>query len=940
MHRRSIPIWIACAFVLALSTPAVAQPEPKAPNAEKAEKKKKPDFPKFEEVSEGYEKVVSTADGQKSMYTVWKNEKTQDLLAELPRDFAKKRYFFAMTVASGEVFAGLQGSDLYAYWRRYDKRIALIQPNLEIRSTGDQESKSSVDQLFTDRVLLDIPIAAMGPGGGPVIDLDELLLGNSTVFFGGKTNGMNRKLASIESVKAFPENIEVSYEVPMRDGLLKQLHYSISVLTENPSYKPRKADARVGYFTTSYRDLGKYQDDEVRTRYINRWHLEKADPSLKLSPPKQPIVFYIEHTTPIRYRRFVRDGILSWNPAFEKVGIIDAVEVRIQDGTSGTHMDKDPEDVRYNFVRWLNNDIGTAIGPSRVNPNTGEILDADIVLTDGWIRSFEADFTKLLPELAMEGFSPETLQWLERNPSWDPRVLFSAPAEREEFLRVRKEQGPIAYGGHPMAHVDTALIGDDEYDGLVGRVSQVNGLCLAANVKAFDLAVLRTHLELLKMLPDDESGEDGEKDEDGEKKDVLDGMPAEFIGPLLADLVAHEVGHTLGLRHNFKASALYTLDEINSEKVKGKPFTASVMDYNPININMDEDAVQGDFAMVAVGPYDEWAIEYGYTFDKKLDPILAKCTHPEHAYLSDEDTSGPDPLARRYDFTKNPLDYAKNQIELANWHRSKILDRYVDDGDSWAKAREGYNMTLSLQMRATSIVANWVGGAFVSRALKGDDTEVPPVQVVPAATQRDGLTFVIENTFRDEAFGLTPELLQHLTVDKWLDEGFRAMFSEATYPVHDQVMGLQASTLSMLMNPTTLRRVYDNELRVPADEDAFTLPEMMNAVISEIWSDLGSAPASQVSPRQPAISSLRRNLQRESVSRLIDLSLTDASGSSALRTISTLARMHLGDLQGRISGYTQGASVDDYTRAHLDECAVRIQRALEAQVVTPRTASF
>ena len=94
-------------------------------------------------------------------------------------------------------------------------------------------------------------------------------------------------------------------------------------------------------------------------------------------------------------------------------------------------MDKDPEDVRYNFVRWLNNDIGTAIGPSRVNPNTGQILDADIILTDGWIRHFHYEFDNLLPKIAMEGFSAETLGWLANNPDWDPRLAFAHASQRD-----------------------------------------------------------------------------------------------------------------------------------------------------------------------------------------------------------------------------------------------------------------------------------------------------------------------------------------------------------------------------------------------------------------------------------------------------------------------------------------------------------------------------
>ena len=153
------------------------------------------------------------------------------------------------------------------------------------------------------------------------------------------------------------------------------------------------------------------------------------------------------------------------------------------------------------------------------------------------------------------------------------------------------------------------------------------------------------------------------------------------------------MGHTLGLRHNFKASALYDFEEINSEEMKGKPFAASVMDYIGTNFNYDPDLEQGAFTMTSIGPYDMWAIEYGYTFD---DPkkVLARVGEPEHAYLTDEDTSGPDPLGRRYDFGKDPLRWAQNQILMVQAQRARLLDQYVKDGDSWAKARRGYLKTL------------------------------------------------------------------------------------------------------------------------------------------------------------------------------------------------------------------------------------------------------
>ncbi len=942
------------------------------------------ELPPFDKVSEGFTQIAVTDQGDsKGLFSIWKREKDNQLIGELPKNFAGKRYFIALTVSSGDLYAGLQAGDWVVEWRRYDDRIALIAPNLETRATGDPESKASVKRLFTDQVLLDVPILAMGPTGGPVIDFDDLLVSNATRFFGSSVRVSNSRLFSIQSAKVFPENVELAIEIVGNGGKLQTIHYSFSeVKPTSTGFKPREADERIGYFTTSFSDLSKYEDDETRVRYINRWHLEKRDPNLKLSPPKEPIRFFVEHTTPVRYRRWIKAGVDYWNKAFEKIGIVDAIVIEYQDAQSPVHMEKDPEDVRYNFIRWLNNDIGTAIGPSRVHPETGQILDADIILTDGWIRHFNFNYHDLMPQLAMEGFSPETLAWLGTHPSWDPRVRMAPPAEAN-FRRNRtamQSQKPMA--GYTMANADSALIGDEEFDGLYGQVSQKNGLCMAASGRNMDLALARMNWALT-LLADEEVEKEKkkkEKEEEEEEKakqaasaeadkkpesadadakpaedkkddedkseavakaddkditDLLDGMPEWFVGPLLADLVAHEVGHTLGLRHNFKASALHTLDDINSSKVKGvKPFTASVMDYIPINYRLEAGEVQGDYAMIDIGPYDFWAIEYGYTFDdKKLPEILKRCSEPELQYATDEDTGGPDPLARRYDFTADPLDYAVEQMKLVDVYRKRILEKFVKDGDSWAKARRGYELTLGLQTRSVSMMAGWVGGAFVNRDKKGDPGDRPPVVVVPAKQQRDALEFVIKTTFRDEAYGLTPKLLERMSVDKWLDGGGRSsMASEATWPIHDRILGVQASALTQLMNPTTLRHVYDNELRLPADEDALTLPELLETISKATWEELDMECPDGRNDRQPMISSLRRNLQREHLQRLMDLVLEQSDDTAAYKPISNLARQQLHTLAARIEKSVNrcGEKMDAYTSAHLAESKERIERALNA----------
>lgn len=916
------------------------------------------------EVAKGYEKVAA-ADG--SLYTLWSRKRDGSLLAELPRGWENQKYFIAMTMSSGDEYAGLQAGDAYVYWRRVDNRLVMLTPEIETRASEEQEIKSSVKRLFTDRVLLDLPIVAQGPSGQPVIELKDLLAGRTREFFG--VNG-NARLATLKSAKAFPENIEISYEMPGDGSRLQQFHYSISKIPDSTGYKPRVADERIGYFTTVYRDLSKFKDEQKWVRYINRWNLEKRDPKLRLSPPKEPIIFYIESTVPVRYRRYVRDGILAWNSAFEKVGIVDAIEVRQQDESTGAYMELDPEDVRYNFVRWLANDQGTAIGPSRVHPLTGQILDADIVLTDGWIRHYWVQFSDIMPEIMMEGMSPETLAWLDANPNWDPRIRLADPAKRDYLIAQRSMRGVQAYGGHPLAMRDPSLsrnpaasnwLSGQEGDGLIGRVSQVNGRCSAAMGKAFDMSMMRMALDMLtedeivalappdaiSMLVQDASDEgDGEESKDEKKDakakkekpqyDTLDGIPDWFVGPLLADLTTHEVGHTLGLRHNFKASSIYSFDQIQSDEVKGKKaFAGSVMDYIPVNMVIKDGKPQGDFGMIDLGPYDVWAIEYGYTSGDPKD-VLKRVAEPELAYATDEDVGLGDPLARRYDFAQDPLDYAKSQMELAKWHRGRLLDSFVKDGQSWARARRGYTITLSMQARSLSMMANWVGGAHVNRARKGDPNATDPIQVVPAEQQREALRWVIDNTFYDEAYGLTPDLLQKMTVDRWLDiGGFREGMEEAPWSIHDRIGGMQSSVLTMIMNPTTLRRVYDNEFRVPSDQDALTLPELMDTTTQAIFSEIAKAPRESHTDRKPMITSLRRNLQSEYVERLIDLRLMTGGNSEANKAIGSLATYHLRNLGEKIKPMvdTKAGNLDTYSKAHLTELNARIEKALDASYV-------
>lgn len=910
----------ACTGLLA-PAPASAAPQVKRPQ----EGPEAPEFPPFATVSNDYKEVKSTEDGEKPLYRLWVNDKKQKVLAELPRDFAKRNVFIGWTISGGRSDAGVQTGDLYARWKRFGKNLALVEPNLMVRTTGDRESRAASSRVNTDRVVLDVPILCMGPNGGPVIDATDLFLQGSSNFFGNITRGARTNLAVIKKAKAFPENTELAFELPDSSGRFMTLAYSLRDIPQTNSYKPRKADQRVGYFTTLYQDIGDASVDSPWNRMINRWHLEKADPSLELSPPKQPIVFYLESTTPVRYRRWVRDGVLEWNKAFEKIGIVNAVEVYQQDAVTGAHMKKDSEDARYNFILWTNGNMGYAIGPSRVHPMTGQILDADVVMDEGFVNSWVKSWDNLIAEQAMEGFGPSTLTWLESNPGNDPRILLASPDKREATSRklmreaaYRRANGLVAFPS-TLQKPRRLVAGDGD---ITHEVDEMAPVCMNRNMKSMDIALMRMDPTLVAELV-------GRDPSEGQQ---LDGVPEWYIGPMLKDVIMHEVGHTLGLRHNFKASGIYDLEEMHNEEMSGRPIAGSVMDYLPVNINMDDGATQGPFTMETLGPYDYWAIEFGYGSGDPLE-VAKRCADPMLAFATDEDTFGPDPMARRFDNGKNSLDYADSQMRLVEVLRAELLERMVEEGEGWSKARNGYQMLLGRHVGAVSIAGNWIGGSTLNRDRRGDPGDRDPIEAIPAEQQRRALKFVLENTMRDDCFGLTPELLHKMTIDKWFDEaGFATLVADQPLPVHDTISGIQGTALTIALNPGILNRVYDNEFRSSGQGDLLTVPEVMDLVHTEIWAELNGEIDGDYDAARPYITSLRRNLQRAHLDRLTKMSGPENGYGAVSMPVATLSRMQLRTLRSDLDQMLERSPrLDPYTVAHLQEAREIVGRVLEPQ---------
>lgn len=881
-----------------------------------------PEYPPLEAVTDGLTKVVPSGGGS-SLYDLYADKETGRLMAVLASNYASQDLLIACTVSGGDPDAGVMGPTIYGKWRKLGKQLALVSPNYSVRTSGGKQAQDSVSSLYTDQLILSVPIASMAPGGRPVIDFSAMAMGQARKFFGTFSDTdfgpglrtLNPRLATITKAKSFPKNFIVEYEAPQADGRFMRVTYAFGELAGSPGFQPRKADPRVGYFYNWHVDYSKNVGQELAERYINRWNIEKADASLKMSPPKQPIVWYIEHTTPVKYRRYVRDGILMWNKAFEKVGILDALEVYQQDSATGAHMDKDPEDARYNFFRWNTSNSGYAIGPSRSNPMTGEILDADVVWHQGLTRAVKSMLATLTEQMAEETFSADALAWYEDNPEWDPRVRMATPARRAQILRERELQAQVA--------VELEL-DDEDHPWTHGLNNRTNTACQLGNRLSMDISLAGAAFaaSILKV----------EQDEEGDVL-LLDGVPEEFLGAMIRYISAHEVGHCLGLQHNMAASSIRSLEEINSEGFEG-PSIGSVMDYAAVNINCELGDVQGPYATREVGPYDHWAIAYGYGPASELEEVLARVSEPDHIYLSQAAISvGSDPRNMTWDLGANNLNFSESRLKLVRKLRASLLDEIVEDGESWAMARRRFNSLAQTHMSSLFSAAAWIGGSYENYDFKGDPGDRSPIEDVPSAEQRRALKLIIDNTFKDDAFNLTPELVRHLGKEYWWDaEGVSELMEDPNYTIHDLVGGFQAVGMSLILNPTTLRRVYDNEFRTAGDDDVFTMAEVLETVTDAVWTECEESGSGRYTAAKPMCSSFRRNLQQEHVGRLIDLALLDGATSPSLRTISSLATQELNKIAKKSSKAAE-ADLDPYTSAHLASVSARISKAMEAVYV-------
>ncbi|WP_406683683.1 zinc-dependent metalloprotease [Seonamhaeicola sp. MEBiC1930] len=381
---------------------------------------------------------------------------------------------------------------------------------------------------------------------------------------------------------------------------------------------------------------------------------------------------------------------------------------------------------------------------------------------------------------------------------------------------------------------------------------------------------------------------------------------------VLTAVVIHEIGHTLGLNHNFKASQLYSPEQLaDADFIKGKCLTASIMDYAIVNVTKDREK-QGQYDDVTIGPYDIWAIELGYTpFKSEADrqSLLNESTKPEHIFGNDaDDMRAPgkaiDPRAMIFDQSSDPIKYAIDRFELSNDLMKTIKDKFTKNGETYHELRRVYYTLSGQKANAATVISRYIGGVYIDRAMAGQKGETKPYTPVSLEDQKRAMKALKDYVFAPNAFDAPNNLYNFLARQR---RGFD--YSQEDPKIHNQVLAYQKRVLSHLLHPNTLQRITDSELYGN------------NYSLSSFMTDLNAAIFN--ADIYGNVNTFRQNLQLEYTNRLIAL-LTGKQKNNFTYNAKSMALYNLKRIRSMAA-----PSGNTISRAHKQHLSTLIDNALK-----------
>jgi hypothetical protein len=817
-----------------------------------------------------------------------------------PEDF-ERTFIIAPSLASGlgaGTFAGRLYDPILVRFKREGHRVFWITPNTEFASPQGAPARSLAistassiiaespilaedgatkhvaiaptlllsDHLDIGKELAQAAGGGTSPGGGLV-----LLLGPPHAGF-----ALDLTRSYYVSLKALPQNDEITVNLTFSgtgelatvpDTRGTPIKVHYSILQE-PSQDSAFVPRPADDRVGYFVETQKrFGDDTARSPFVR--YIDRWDLS------KGPIVFTLTNEIPQEYRAAVKRGILAWNAAFAKIGYPHAI--RVDDPPADPNFD--PDDAKYNSVRWISQDRASFVAatPHIADPLTGRILRATVTIDGEALRSLRRGFVdNVVPaRLPVAAYSP-----------------YAAFLQNTGGLKPAEPIDPAA--GAITGLADPCLAGFCEYGDALESDAAFAELALNPNIRESSAQTTR------------------------------------FVNEYITAVTMHEVGHALGLRHNFAAPSVYSLSEVENPAFTAKHgISASVMAYNPVDL-APPGKPQPSFFQTRLGPYDYWAIKYGYapvSSSAELKKIADESSRPEHVYETDEDASGAwavDPRVALFSLSSDPLGWNAQRFQIADRLISTLDKRYPRDDRSFYDERMAFSTILNEYTRSALLTTRWVGGVFTSREHRGQPG-AQPFSPVPRSQQHRAFELLDRYVFSSHAFALPPSLVEHLGPDRFHGWGSQGLRLRPDFPLTAYVGDLQDTIMYTIFSPANIARINDESLLAPGK--TMSLQDLFEWTRAAVYDDVAAG--------RP-IPELHRELQRRFTDLLLELTLLPSISLDQLQVpyeAQALARYELHRVLTEVETGLASRKLDVATRAHLAELASRIKRGLSAENV-------
>jgi len=689
---------------------------------------------------------------------------------------------------------------------------------------------------------------------------------------------LDKEKTQYASIRNYPENTDVIikyvYDNPQPtnwggEDVTDARYVSIEVqhsLIEVPhnNFQPRFDDPRIGFFTDESNDMTSTSPTPYHD-VIHHWNLVKKYPDSALSEPVTPITYWIENTTPVEFRETIMKAGLAWNEAFERAGFKNAIVMKIQPDTATW----DAGDIRYNVIRWVSSPHPSygGLGPSFVNPRTGEILGADIMLEYVYMTN-RLRLQKIFSTAGLDGITDDDNN---DNAATSAAVHYRATPNQNYFCEAGDYTHNATLFGE--AAMDALGFSDIEKKELIKQSlyflvlhEMGHTLGLTHNMKSSNLW-----------------------------------SPAQINDTALT----HETG-LVGSVMDYPAVNL-ALDQSK----QGQYFTMKPGPYDKWAIEYAYSPALAD----ATAEHD------------RLEKILDRSTDPQLAYGNDADDMrtpgiGVDPRVMVGDMSNDAITYEINRMRLVDTVMQGIQNKYADTGKSYQELLNAYYSLTGEFAIAAGVVSRYIGGVYVDRAFKGQSGGTQPYTPVAYADQKRAMAGLSAYVFGVNAFASNGNLYAYLQRQK---RGFNNFGDNEDPKIHDRVLAIQRSVLVQLLHPAVLKRINDSRLY----KNEYSLGEYMQDLTDAIFKDDAKSTVStfRQNLQEYYVARLIQIIKSENQPQgtvVVAISGTPMSQSydepsqaEALYTLKSINAL-----------LAKSKSSDALTQAHRDHITLQIQRAL------------